>query len=200
MSWDKTKIVNLALIKIGDDRLSNADTTDTKPAKVMREIYDNTRDALLQSYPWNFAIELASLAVSGTAPEWGFINKFPLPTNLLALLAIKDIVTTRIITGESGQETPYQVIGKFIHTNLAAPLEIRYIKQITDEAQFTPLFGEAFAAKLAVDSGESITQSNTKNAWLLAGFDRTISRAFSADAIENPADPLPEDEWINARF
>ena len=200
MAWDKTKIVNLALIKTGDDRVSNVDTADTKPAKVMREIYDNIRDALLQSYPWNFAIELASLAVSGTSPEWGFTNRFPLPTDLLALLAIKDVTSTRIISGESGQETPYQVIGKFIHTNLGTPLKIRYIKQITNAALFSPLFGEALAAKLALESGESLTQSNTKNAWLLNGFDRTISRAFSADAIENPADPLPEDSWIDARI
>ena len=196
MAWDKTKIVNFGIILMGDDRISNVDTTDTKPAKIMREIYDNARDALLQSYPWNFATELAVLAKDGTDPKFGFTNRFLLPTDALALLAIED--NTSVLVRPSGDPI-YRVRGRFIHTDVGAPLNIFYTKRVTDEGQFTALFGEGLGARLAAIATESITQSNSKVAKIEAIFDRIIARAFSADAIENPADPLPEDIWLEER-
>jgi len=186
MASNKTSICNRALAKLGEPRVANVETTNTKPARTLNEMYDSVRDALLQSYPWNFAIELDSIAVDGTAPEWGYDNRYLLPNDCLALLAIKD-------------DPDYRVRGGYIHTDEGTPLKIRYIKQVTDEAEFSPLFEEAFASKMAYEAAEPITQSNTKKEAALKDFQFAVSTAFTADALENPPTPLPEDAWIDAR-
>lgn len=187
MGVSQTSISNRALAKLGEPRISDFSSSNTKPAKTLNEMYESVRDALLQAYPWNFSIELnGGIAKDGTSPEWEYDNRFLLPNDCLRLLAIKD-------------DPDYRVRKGYIHTNDDGPLKIRYIQKVEDEAQFSPLFVEAFASKLAYESAEALTQSNTKKQAALQDFDLAISQAMTADAIENPPDELPEDEWIEER-
>ena len=149
-------------------------------------MWDNVRDSLLQSYPWNFAIKLASIAVDGTAPAWGYDRRYLLPTDFLNLLSIKE-------------DPDYRIIGKYIHTDASAPLKIKYTARIESAGQFDPLFAEALAATIAVEICEVLTQSNTKKQMLIAERDRTIANAYAADAIQDPPQELTDSEWLKAR-
>ena len=61
------------------------------------------------------------------------------------------------------------------------------------------MFTEAFAAELAVESSERLSQSNTKKQILIAERDEIIKRAFANDAIADPPQSLPDDEWLLSR-
>lgn len=182
----KTQIANRALSKLGEPRISNIDTVDTKAANTMRFMYDEVRDALLTSYPWNFAMKRVQLAKDATAPSWGYSNRFRVPSDFLSLYKIKN-------------DPDYRIERKYILTDEGAPLKILYIARIENSGEFDPLFVEAFASRLAYEGCEQITQSNTKKQLLGQEFREMIKEAYASDAIQDPPQRIQDDTWLLAR-
>ena len=182
----KTDIVNRALSKLGQSRVSSIDT-NTEAARVMNDMWDNVRDALLQSYPWNFSIKRVLLAKDSTAPAWGYVNRFTLPSDFLALMDIRN-------------DPEYTIENGYILSDEGAPLYVRYVSKVEDTGLYPPLFTEALAASLAYEACEKITQSNTKKEILFSDLNFAINRAYVSDAIDNPSLVLPEDTWLTDRL
>ena len=182
----KTQIANRALSKLGEPRISNIDTVDTKAANTIRYMYDEVRDALLTAYPWNFAMTRVQIAKDATAPAWGYNNRYQVPSDFLALYKIKNNQHYRIEKG-------------YILTDEGAPLKILYIARIINSGEFDPLFVEAFASRLAYEACEEITQSNTKKQILAAETEQRIKEAYASDSIQDPPQRLQDDTWLIAR-
>lgn len=182
----KTQIANRALSKLGEPRVSNIDTVDTKAANTIRFMYDEVRDAMLTSYPWNFSMTRTQLAKDATAPAWGYNNRFQVPSDFLALYKINN-------------DPDYRIEKGYILTDEGAPLKILYIAQITNSGEYDPLFVEAFATRLAYEACEQITQSNTKKQLLGQELQSVIKEAYASDAIQDPPQKLKDDEWLLAR-
>lgn len=187
----KTDIAVRALGKLGQPRVSNIDTTDTKNARVIRDMYDNVRDAILAEYPWNFSLKRAQLAKHSVAPSWGFSNAFTLPSDFLALCEIRNNPDYRI---ELDNDNSLAIL-----TNEGAPLYILYIQRVTDVGRFPALFVEAFAARLALEGCEQILESNTKKQILFQEYEKVINSAFQNDAIQDPPQNRPLDDWVLSR-
>ena len=137
-------IANMALHKLGANRIV-AFTDTTKEGILANDTFYEIRDALLRSHPWNFAIELASLAADATAPAWGFDNRFAVPEGANPCLRVLQV------EGEDESSGRWEVHGRFIHTSLTAPINIMYIKRITDANSMDALFREALSARLAME-------------------------------------------------
>lgn len=188
----QTDIINRALSKLGEPGISNALTTNTKPARVMIRMWEHICDAMLQAYPWKFALIRTNLSADVATPEYDWDLQYSLPSDYLALFDIKNNPKYTI---EGSSDNTLKIL-----TNTAAPLYIRYIRRITNTGQFHPLFNEALAARLAYEGCEEITDSNTKKKDLLIDLNMTITQAYQVDAIAIPAEQFPEDEWIKARL
>ena len=80
-----------------------------------------------------------------------------------------------------------------------ATLFIRYLKNVTDVDAMDPLFRLALAGKIAEQTCEAITQSNTKAAGATERYDAAISKAKRVGAIEKPGQLPPVDGFIQAR-
>ena len=180
----KTAIANRALSKLGQPRMANIDTDGTKAARVMSEMWDIVRDAMLQAYPWNFAIKRAVLAQTD-APAWGWDYAYTLPVDCLAVIEIKD-------------DPDYVVEDGKILTD-SAEVYLRYIYRVTDTSKFGALFTQAFGCMLAYEACEELTQSTSKKDALLGECRYFVDLAYTSDAIEQPGDKLPEDDWLTAR-
>jgi hypothetical protein len=183
----KTTIANRALSKLGQPRVSNIDTTDTKPARIINGMWDVVRDAVLQAYPWNFAIKRTSLAPDAVAPSWGWTYAFTPPADFLQLDQVR-------------YNPDYEFEGGKILTDEGATLYIKYIAQITTTGNYSPVFVEALATRLAWEAAEEVTQSNTKKTDLLRAYDLILKDAYHVDAKENPIEDLEEDDWVIARL
>lgn len=181
----KTSIANRALSKLGQPRIADVDTTDTKSARVISEMWDDVRDAMLQSYPWNFAIKRAVLAQT-TAPSWGWDYAYMLPTDCLSPLEIKD-------------DPDYVVENGKILTNTSDAVYLRYISRITGVSEFSPLFRQLLSCRLAFEACEELTQSDSKKQGLMIEMRYIVEQAYLSDAIEQPPDYLPEDAWLTVR-
>lgn len=182
----KTEIANRVLSKCGDRRVSNIETDPSERAQVINSMYDIVRDALLKKYPWNFAIERKQIAADSNAPAWGYSKKYKLPTDFLSLLYIRNF-------------PDYRIEGGYILTNEGAPLYIKYVKRITSEGLFDPMFSEAFACELSVECAERINGSNTKKQILAQQRDNAVKMAFMNDAIQDPPQERQDDEWLLSR-
>lgn len=193
-------ILNTALTLLGESRVTSIDD-DVKPAREAKAIWDIARNALLAGYNWSFAMSRRQLSALADAPLFGYNSRFQMPGDCLRLVMIGDFYAGIDLTNyrnEPDQEM-WTVEGREILTNLAAPLNVRFVKLIEDTAMFHPSFDMTFAAYLANLLAEPLTQSDTKRARAEAQFHKEIGLAIRANAIELPPKKLPDDEWAMAR-
>lgn len=184
-------ICNLAMQKLGAKRIAVL-TEDSRNARSCNTSYNFVRDAVVRSHPWSFALKRSQLAPSATTPAFDFGYQFPLPADCLRHLKPNDNDLDWVIEG-----------GSILTNDVAstAPvINLRYIARITDANKFDPLFIQAFAAALAWEMCEEITQSNSKKDAMLANYKYWIGEARKANAFEQIAADPPEDTWITAQL
>lgn len=205
----ETDICNRALQRLGASRITSL--TENKPnARSCNVAYGPLRDAELRANPWNFAVARASLAASPVQPLFGKAYSYPLPADFLRLLPPdSNYDYNSVLTSDWGSNGTWagnwtypdlQIEGRSILTNFPAPLQIRYVSQVTDPNVFDPLFREALAARIAVELCEEITQSNTKLAAITEAYKQVLSEARRNKAIENPPVMPVQDTFITRRF
>lgn len=184
-------IANRALQKLGAERIVSL-TQDSENARACNLSYPLIRDAELRNHPWNFAIKRAQLAADATAPAFGPANSYTLPSDCLRLLPPDP--------SANFNTHDWQVEGRKILTDDAAPLEIRYISRVTDTTQYDSLFIEALACALAQELCEQLTQSNSKAQIIRSDYMAAIRAARKQNAFENTSAEPPVDTWITCRL
>jgi len=180
-------LCNSALDKVGQGAITSL-SDGTKSAKLCNRNWPLVRDRVLRSHPWNFAVKRTNLAASETAPDWGYTAKFPIPTDCLRLIEVRDLSTDE-----------FQIENGHIHAN-ATVLYIRYISRIEDPNVYDALFVDSVATRLAAELSEAFDQSTTKKKALLEEYDAFLDDAKRADAQENPPAAYEEDDWIKVRY
>ena len=196
----ETGIVNLALTLLGESRIISLDD-DTKPAREAKALYEISRDALLAGYNWSFAATRAQIPALVGAPVFGFGMAYQLPSDCLRIILLNEEYVGVDLTDYRGAPVEkYAIEGRQILTDWSAPLNIRYVKRVTDTAQFSPNFTKAFGCQLAVDLAETLTQSGSKRDRAEAQLNKEISLAIRANAIELHPKRLADDDWVLSRL
>lgn len=183
-------IYNRSLQLLGAKRIS-IPSESSQSARACRACYEPLRDSLLRRHKWNFAITRASLAAEDPAPSFGRGNSYPLPSDYIQMANEYPERNTlaRDFVVEAGK----------IVSNWSDPLEIRYVKRVTDPNVMDPLFRELLAHDMALAMCEELTQSSTKKESLRADRREIYLEARKANAFEKPAEQSPEDEWVTVR-
>ena len=195
-------ICNLALQKLGALRIA-ALTENSRNARSCNNLYTRVRDAVVRAHPWSFAIKRVILAPSVTPPAFDYLYSFPMPVDCLRILPPNDNDLDwkpegRNILTNSLRGSAILPVGTAASS--VPQLALIYIAQITDPNQFDVLFIEAFAAMLAYEMAEEITQSNTKKSDQMVNYKYWIAEARRANAFENLAGQPPEDTWVTAQL
>lgn len=143
-------IANTALALIGISPIASLSDSSVQ-AQMADRFYALTRDEVLSSHRWNFAMRRATLTAAVTAPsfEWDFA--YTLPENCLRIVQLNGYDATE----------PY---GEFAIENGqlltdAATAEVRYIIRVTDTLAFPPLFVTALSTLLAARIAPSLGMS-----------------------------------------
>lgn len=196
----QTEIVNRALFKLGGAPIT-ALTDNTTAARVMSGIWDSVRKAELMRRYWNFALNRASLPALATTPEWGYYYAYQLPPDFLKIAQVNDVwFVPSLQDYRNFDDSPYAIEGTTIATNFTAPLNIRYVMDVTDPSLFDPLFVEALASKLAYEACYAITQSLQGRDQMGADYKQAILEAGRANAVAKPPQGIPDDAWIMSRL
>lgn len=191
----EVSICNKALAFLGASPIISLND-DNEAGRLCKAVYADQRDALLQGYPWNFAMRRASLAAEVTAPLWGFACQYILPAGpdpefCLRVYQVED---------ELDNACPYKIEGRKILTDDGGPLNIIYIARVTDPGLYSPLFSETLSATLAVILAANLTESPGRIQAAQAWLDRASTMAEMSDAQEGTPDDLNPDVWLRSRL
>lgn len=155
-------ICNMALVRLGQQRISSLSDSDVN-AEMCSLYYEQTRDELLSSYEWSFAVERKELAEVAGDNFTDFDYKYALPTDYLTVL-------TQISSEDySDIEDLWRIEGKYLFSDLS-PTYIKYIKKVLEATELPPLFVEPFYLRLATKMSSKITQDKTLKRDLLREF------------------------------
>lgn len=193
MALSEVSIVNLALTLLGQDRVI-AVSDDVESARVMRSLWDGTRDMVMAAHPWKFAIKRAELPSVATPPAFGWSQQFAIPEECLRLVQVGDDWTFYESTSAW-----FALEGGAILTDEAAPLRVRYVRRITNTGLWPPLFCRVVSLQLALDACEKLTNSSAKIDRLSVGYTSAIREAKRQNAIERPPLRADRSDWLSAR-
>lgn len=184
---DKVKIANIALNRLGANRIASL-TEDSEEARKVNAIYDPSLRGLLRMHDWSFALKEKQLAKLAETPLMDtYTAVFQLPEDYVRLSK------TNLADTDS-----FRIKGRKIFCN-ATSLIIEYVYYLEDPAQYDDLFVLAFAAYLAWQLAYSITSSNTTAQELEAEFRQKYNAAKGVASQEHtPPKPIST-AWINAR-
>lgn len=190
MATSDVELCNFALTRLGHQQITSLDES-TKGADLCRLHYAPTRDALLRSHPWNFAIKRATLALETATPNHEFGYQHALPSDCIKVLR----------TGIEAQNSAdnYRIEGRKLLSDETV-VNVEYIARIEDVAQFDDLFTDALAQRLAAEISVALTDnaSLTKSLWDV--YTMKLNEARLQDAQEGtPRDIVDTSGWLVTR-
>jgi len=184
MAEDKTEIANLAGQILGADQIMDLDEAENRTARELLLAYGPNLDELLASHDWNFARDRASVPKLSTVPAFKYKFEYGWPKDAVEILSIdegfsreggENNTAGRLGGGDVyGSGTQFEVEGlkiltsKDIITDLKVVnvpgLPVTFTKRITQVAVYPAWFVTALYTRLAVQTAEAITGSNTLSA------------------------------------
>ena len=179
----EVSICSNALRRLGDSPIASL-TEDSERARLCNAFYAPSRDAVLRSHTWNFAINRANLAKLSTAPAFEYANQFALPTDPFCLRVLKMEFEDFEFKIEKLASQ-----GRVLLTD-EGEAKITYIARVTDPSLFDSMFVDTLTAKLAVDLAYPVTNSTTLQAQMQRLFERKLSEARSLDSTEGTTDSI----------
>ncbi len=183
------QVANMAAIKIGTEARITAPDDDRPVARVLAAAWDIQRRAAIRDGSWNFAMARAALPALADAPTFGWSAAFALPADFVRLIEL----------GPERSRDAYQIEGRQILAATSGPLELRYLRDVTEAGLWDDDFAEAFACRLAWKCGKRIAGSNYSEDAGWQEYQAAIAGAKRVDALENPPIDQEESSWILAR-
>ncbi len=188
----EVSICSNALRRLGDDPITSL-TDDTERARLCNAFYIPSRDQVLRSHPWNFAITRATLAKLSDTPAYEYSYQYALPNDPYCLRVLEMQYKDYIFKIEH-----YASQGRVLLTN-ESTAKILYIAKVTDTAQFDSMFVDVLTAKLAVDLAYPVTNSVKLQDQMQRLFQQKLSEARSVDGQEGFIDDLVSDTFTDFR-
>jgi hypothetical protein len=160
---------------------------DTTEAKLCKANYPNVRDALLELHNWTFATKWIELNKLADPPLSEFANAYSLPSNVLRV----------IFVGQNYKEPVqhWQVEGNNIVTDENAA-KCQVIFQQTDVTQYSPLFIQAFAQRLAGDMAIPLTNSRSLMETHMSLYGAKLRDAKTRDGLQGRSRRI-RSRWLN---
>jgi hypothetical protein len=168
-------ICNQAIGWVGGNLIISL-TQDQAEARLCNANYAALRNAVLEAADWTFAMRRFAPAKLAAAPAWGYSSQFQLLADVLRV-----VYCGLSARAEEDDPVPSWVKeGRTILAN-ADTIYVRGIVDVTDPAQFSPLFGQALAARIAMDLAIPIASSRSLQSDMASLFSSKMAEAVSQD-------------------
>ena len=179
-------IANMALSWLGADRITAFDDNTTE-ANLVNLNYPRSRDTVLESREWTFAVKRMTLTPDGDPPDFDFSQRFLIPAEVLRVLTVdrRNIVSPNELTFNfiEGEQQNWVREGRYILANNDIVF-VRAIIRIEDTQKFSESFVHAVAARLAADIAVAITRSRTLQQQMFALYDAKLQDAAATDGLQ----------------
>lgn len=178
MSASAVFICSNALLLLGDSPIADFSENNDR-TRLVANLYEQKRDAVLRAHPWNCAIKRVMLAPDTDAPAFGYAHQFSLPSDCLRVLQV----------GEDGDTDDFSVEGRKLLCDTQT-CRLRYLFRNEDESTWDASLVEAMTRIMVAALAYPITKSTSKQE-----LDETIIRevlksARAVDGLESSGDTL----------
>ncbi|RLB61608.1 MAG: hypothetical protein DRH08_13665 [Deltaproteobacteria bacterium] len=189
----EVSICNQAIGWLGGNLITSLDDQTTE-AILCKANYASLRDAVIEEGKWTFATRRLKLALSGEVPEYGYANRFAIPTEVLSVITVtpnKD-QTNGTENFDWRREEDYIVCDSGV-------LYAKCIVRITDPSKFGSMFVQALAARMAADLAAPLTESTAKEQKMTAKYENAIDKALAIDGMQGKSDRIKSNSNILKR-
>ncbi len=195
---DKTGVANLAIRKIGANRISSF-TDGSRESDLMLDLYDPIRDEFLEAFPWSCAtttVPVQTLSIVPYSGVEGLTIAYALPNDFIRPIAVSNIgATFKFESFKSEDNTMTRVL-----LSDMANLQLKYVFRNDDPSSYSPSMVTALATRLGAEIGFNIAQSAKKAEMLLKEYEEIrLPDAKSRDSGGTPETPA-QSEWETARL
>lgn len=185
-------IINQGLSKIAASRVASIDPPKTNLERYMLDNYAQWRDEELSARRWRFALRRIALTQTGEKlEETDQPYRYLIPND--ALMPVRE------------KDTEWEQRGTYLYSAYDK-LEVEFITRVP-ERDFAALFVGVLACKIAMESAEYVTQSNTKKDDLMVLYKEAVSRAGRANSFVTGSESLvgiKDDDkgysWVTERW
>lgn len=169
----EVQICNLALLKFGNITINSLEDS-TEQAQACKELYPLMRDELMSLHEWNFALGRADISSElANTPAFQYDHAYQLPVDCLRVVELY------------GTQAKWAREGNDFLTNQDEEIFIRYIKKATTTGDFSQVFVNSLAVRLAGELVAKIKEDKNMRLELLSELERVIlPEAFRINAIE----------------
>lgn len=189
---DRVEVSNLTLAKLGETRKLTDPLDDTRAARAISRVWDSVRDIALRAHLWNFALARARLSAVGGAPVFGWSHRFALPGDFIRLEI--DTLEPWSVRGE------HSIEGGYLLANFLGPIDIRYVRRVTEVGLWDALFVDYFSNLLGEAVADDITGDLARRDRLSRAAERSLVTAKGIDGRENPPEAALDSSWVTARY
>lgn len=201
MALSRTQVINRALQLIAADTISDPEENSAS-ARAAKIEYDAVVRSELSAYPWYFAKRQAALPASADAPLFKFAYSYTLPADFLRLIELSErwVFTVDRAGIDTNPIPPYELHGQAIMTDLTAPLNITYIRDVTNEPPiWHPLFEDVVVASLGMMLATPLAKSASEVDKCAKMRVAKVREAKRVSAIQRPPAQIPDGSWMVAR-
>lgn len=186
---DFVTIANLAASALGEDDQLRSPDDDTHLSRSVRAVWDLERRAAIRDHSWNFAMARAALPrVADASDLYPFGFAYRIPADAVRLVEVMGL-----------RRDAYELQGDLILSDAAAPLRIRYLRDMAEPAQWDDMFAKAFAMRVAWQIADRITGDPNRVQLAERKYRDALSEAKRVDARENPPVANEATGWERAR-
>jgi hypothetical protein len=178
-------ICNSALFKCGADKIQSL-TQDTRAAIVCNTLFAYLRDEALSAHRWKFALKRTTLNPTETTPDWGYDYEYDVPSDCLRALELED---KSVIWTQEGD--------KFLSD--AEELPMLYIYRNVNPSDWSSLFAETLAWRLAMELSLSLTKSTALHNLAAKAYENNLTQARAMNGMIGTLPPLEADIWTGSR-
>ena len=187
------EICSNALIMLGESPINSFDDDNTPGgldrARIASNLWENTRDMLLRSHPWNCALKRVILSPDVDAPAFDFSYQFSLPG---------DWLRNHEINGVSADEVDYVVEGRKLLID-ESTIYLRYVFKNTDIGSWDPMLVYCAQLAMATRMAYAVTQSDAREVSLKQELAYELRKARAVDGQDESPATLGSFEILSAR-
>jgi len=200
MTQSTTALANIALgYAQCSARLSSFDSDTSQEAKVARDNYEMLRDSMLREYLWSFSKKRAELSQVVPEPIFGYDYAYAYPADFLRLISVHPIDSDHSIVKYQAETLSVSSVDTPVLLTNSSTLWLRYVRQVTSAAQFSPDFYQALAWRMAAAFATAIKKDVKHADWCLTQFGKQVSIAKSTNGIEAWPERYPDGSWSDVR-
>lgn len=197
----RTEVINKCMDILGTKQIADPDEA-SEGARRAKGAYDQVVREQLEMNPWYFAKTQIGLPANADAPLYRWQKAYTTPADFLRLVEFEDRWAFTMVRYINIDPKPlYEMQGRSILTDRGAPLNITYIRDVTnDPTIWHSQFVAAVAASLAVQLAAPLTQSSEKAQKAATSYNLAMTQARRVNAIQMPPQVLPDNSWMAARI